>query len=1219
MRRLVLIFAGLFVGLALLVATVPWWLGGAIGRVARMRGYMVGAYERIGYARFALHDVEVPVGNVRVSVARVEADTPLRWLWRHGRGRGSPVTVGAWRVEIAPSTAPANPDRPRGWMPLRPLLQRIAGELGYWLPQATLGPGVVRWPGDQIGFAGAVWNGRGLAAADLKFRALTVDATVEFAADDLIRLEARTTDGAVAARLGSHGAGVTGEMELWAQRAPLGATFAPRGWLPAAASLRASDWSVAGEKLKVGAAYRVIRGAAILDWKSPNLDVDLRATGEPEVGKNLPPLEVFLRGAGDSSGFTLASLRVLVPGITALLTEPVVVERSGRIREGGARFSLQADLAQVPWVSARGVIAGDARLVSGVAEAPVVEFAVSADELHAGGFPVQSASARGRLDWPRLEIAEGSVRPTGGGAMAWRGGWDFGRREIFDASVEGKVRRSTVARWLPPQPGFDEVEVKATAEGPIDRLAHRGTLRSEKVTLPRLQPLTVAGEWRGIGATIEAWNAEVRAGASELTARGSWDTAALTLVEASLRQDGAVRLALAAPAVVRVRPGLGIESLRLAGPSGRISGSVTLGAAGAFEIAGEGIAAAWFRDFIALPGPAWTLTRLSLAGRWDRGPAQVKVDSSVSLEIGDGRTALVDVRGGAAADGVRIEALRVTESGMTVVDATGRLPVAWFPAGGSPLRIEPAGGLALEAKVAPHPVFWNKFAALTGVTLEEPRMEATVSGTWERPEGTATLQAARVAIEPRWTTRPLPVIEGLDVEVDGNRGGLNLVRFDVRVAGQAVRATGRLPVPEERWRDLIDRPFAAARNGADLHLEIPGADLAALARFLPAAMAPKGRLEADVRYRNGGLEGFLRLGDAATKALGPLGIVQEITADVRLAGRRFTFEKVSARSGGQPVALSGFLELDDDGSPRFDLALRGNNLPFVRQTGLLLRGDLDLQLQTPAAAAPARLSGTVRLRDSLFLSDVRDLLPRGGAGPTRRPPYFALEMPPVNTWTLAVDVTGDRFMRVRIPVFTGVASARIRLSGTLGEPRAIGEVVIDEGMIKMPFANFSVTQGTVRLTELAPDEPEVYLRGTGRRYGYDLNIEIEGRASQPTVLFSSSPALDGEQVLLMVMAGTAPGNEISRTTTQRAANFGLFLGQSFLTSLGADAAEADRLSLMSGEKVSRQGRETYEFEYQLSDRWTLTGEYNEFDEYNAGVKWRVFGGRRPVAKPDETK
>ena len=165
----------------------------------------------------------------------------------------------------------------------------------------------------------------------------------------------------------------------------------------------------------------------------------------------------------------------------------------------------------------------------------------------------------------------------------------------------------------------------------------------------------------------------------------------------------------------------------------------------------------------------------------------------------------------------------------------------------------------------------------------------------------------------------------------------------------------------------------------------------------------------------------------------------------------------------------------------------------------------------------------------------------------------------------------------------------------------------------MPFASFAVSQGSVRLTEADPYEPTVYLRGAARRYGYDLTMEIDGNASQPNVMFTSSPPLDSEQVLLMVMTGAVPSNEITKSATQRVANIGLFLSQSLLSSLGSDAGEADRLTFSSGEKISRQGKETYDIEYKLSDRWTVTGEYNEFDEYNAGVKWRVF----PRAKEKE--
>jgi translocation and assembly module TamB len=90
------------------------------------------------------------------------------------------------------------------------------------------------------------------------------------------------------------------------------------------------------------------------------------------------------------------------------------------------------------------------------------------------------------------------------------------------------------------------------------------------------------------------------------------------------------------------------------------------------------------------------------------------------------------------------------------------------------------------------------------------------------------------------------------------------------------------------------------------------------------------------------------------------------------------------------------------------------------------------------------------------------------------------------------------------------------------------------------------------------------------------------------------------------MAGQPPKDEIATTESQRMARVGAFFGQSLLGSFSGDAGGADRLSITSGENVSEQGRETYNIEYRLNDRWALTGEYDEFDEYYAGLKWRFF-------------
>jgi translocation and assembly module TamB len=251
---------------------------------------------------------------------------------------------------------------------------------------------------------------------------------------------------------------------------------------------------------------------------------------------------------------------------------------------------------------------------------------------------------------------------------------------------------------------------------------------------------------------------------------------------------------------------------------------------------------------------------------------------------------------------------------------------------------------------------------------------------------------------------------------------------------------------------------------------------------------------------------------------------------------------------------------------------------------------------------------------------VRAFLPAGTNGDALQPPYFAVVTPPFNAWTLGVDIRGDRFMRLRTPAFNGVASARFRLAGTLGEPRAIGEVVIDEGQVLLPFANFVVKQGTMRIAEENAHKLALFVRGTGRYNGYDLTMEITGTPEAPSIVFTSSPALDSDQLLMMVMTGAVPNNGLGYSSTQRFARLGTYLGQSLLGSFGVDAASADRLSIIPGETISEQGRETYTVEYKLADRWKWVGEYDQFDDYNIGLKWRLYPGKhKPEAPHDASK
>ena len=1205
------------------LAALPWWLGPVLGRVGRTWGASFGAYERIGYTRFALREVEVRQPGVRVTVSRVESDTPLVWLGRRAVGQPGEIVVEHWTVKVerpdgsvvAPSATAEG-----GWMPLRATLLSIAKGLARWLPRAQAGAGTVRWPGGGLTLASATWMERTLTVEKLELGPFTtgVKLTFPFGAD-LLRLTAHTIDASGSANLESRDANVTGKVSWWEQDAALRAQFGEHGWLPAEATMQADAWQLPGARLKLGELYATVRGHGKIAWREGHFAAEGAATGEPLTGKSAPPLAAALRGHGDARTFTVEALQATLPGITVQLSGPVTIDRQGQFQPSAARFTLQLELAQQPWFAAKGTVTGEAGLVAGVARSPVVDFHLAARDVAAGGVALSAASVTGRFAWPRVEITAGTIATAAGEKFTGRGGWDFRVQEILNATVDGQVRRATLAGWLPAQPDFDTIAIKAQASGPLATLTHSGSARAESVKWRGLNPLALAVTWRGRGDAIDEFTAEATAGTTTVSATGSANSAEAHLSALTLATGKTTHLRLTAPATVRWSPAGQIDALRLAG-QGDVGAAIRWGESGRIEITMHQVLSAWFQELMPVPGPAWQVNSLAIAGTWDRGPMTFSVTGEAAIDLGGGRTAAVAVDARGDQDGLRLAALRATEGTTPILTATGRAPIVFSPGVASPVRIEPDGALLLEVATASNGPFWDKLAELTGVELKEPEATAHVTGTWARPLGGIRLRAARVAMDPHRFNRPLPAMESLDLALTGDRSGLKLETFAVSVEGQLVRAQGRLPVATGGWDGLRQNPLAFVGRSAELHLEVPDADVAAFARFLPPYLAPKGRMQADLNYRGGGaMDGFLQLRDAASRPLGPLGVLQEINADLRLAGRTVELRSVTAKAGGQPVTLSGTIQFPADAAPRYEVALRGANLPFVRQTGLLVRGDLDLKLHTPEAG-PTAIGGTVRLRDSLFLSDVRAFLPGGTKGDALQPPYFAVATPPFDAWTLGVDVSGARFLRLRTPVFNGVASARFRLGGTLGEPRAIGEVTIDEGQVLVPFASFTVKQGTVRITEEDPHQLTLFLRATGRRDGYELAMEITGTAEAPSIVFTSSPALDSDQLLMMVMTGAPPTNGIAYSSTQRFARLGTYLGQNLLGSFGGDATSADRLTITSGETISQQGRETYDVEYKLAERWKLVGEYDEFDDYNAGLKWRLYPGKHPPEAPrDEPK
>jgi translocation and assembly module TamB len=354
----------------------------------------------------------------------------------------------------------------------------------------------------------------------------------------------------------------------------------------------------------------------------------------------------------------------------------------------------------------------------------------------------------------------------------------------------------------------------------------------------------------------------------------------------------------------------------------------------------------------------------------------------------------------------------------------------------------------------------------------------------------------------------------------------------------------------------------------------------------------------------------MEIAGARTRPLGNFGSIRDINVHLRFDERALKLQSATASLSGAPLLLAG--EVDLRGTewlhgviPPFHFTMRGSHVPLAREPEFIVRSDLDLAVDK-TNNAPAVISGTANLRDSFYLSDLQLLAPGKVTTADLRPPYFSIDEPAVAAWRLALNVQGERFLKVRTTLFNGEISASLKLVGTLQDPTALGDLKIDSGTVRFPFASLDVQQGLITLTSQDPYHPQVSLTAASKQYGYDIHMTVSGPGDAPIIQFTSTPPLSSEQILLMVTAGQLPQGTFNLTSQQRAETLALFLGRDLLAKLGIGDQGQQRFILHSGEEISEQGKPTYRVEYKLTDRWSLVGEYDRFGDFNAGFKWRVY-------------
>jgi translocation and assembly module TamB len=1229
-RRKLLVAIGI-VSALLALATLPIWFRWVLRPALKHYGVQFDTYRAIGYTRFALAGVHGDYEDVRFEIAGLEAPSLTRWIWARYIRRGAEqptVACGGWRLIVKTNEAAHSPQPSGSTFEVLQEIEAIASGLRQWLPAARLSNGVVEVGAGKIILPSVDWK-RGRLAATLRPPVLKepIDLLADFSTAASHVISARAEQSALSVELQLKRAAESWNAEgqtLWrSNRVEMTARFTEQDWWPQRARVTADSIRVPGNLLGVED-YEDLNGSFSFDWNEGRFH--LRASGEakpkPGAPGEFPPVTVMLLARGDKASAVVETFKLSAPWIEADLSDSVGIARSGKLLTDAASLNLSLDLAKLPWASMDGKLQGIVRIRPGRTNHVQASFELSGAGLTHAGLDIRQANLFGELDWPILQLHRAEVRFAEASTFAGSAQVDLKTRSVIDGQwrFQGRLPRA----WQPDGFSYSNLQTTGQFRGPLSRPTHSGQLAVEGVSMPRSNFCNVRASWRGEKFNLSEAEAQFSAGASTLLLSGALRVAdakdqpsTFALQKLTFQRSTQTVYALQQPCEIAFRPTaetnlewqMKVAPLRLAGTQRemKLAGEADWPRRGHLTIQWQGVALDDFADFVHLPARNCSVSNLDFTARWDNGPVDFVASAQVNLSARAQKpfSARASLRGSAA--GLKVDELIISDSSGAVVSVQGTVPVALVPGGSNSwLRFDEGKAIDLRATTATNKSFWEGLADLTGVRLSNPELHLAIRGTLAQPEGQLRMQAERLGWKSATNPVALPTMENLKAEADFKRDRVHLKTFTIELDGQPVRASGELPLGKSFWTDLVARGDLPDWKGASGRIEIVDARCAIFAKYLPDLLSPQGRLSLELGIQPGAkLIGELQITNAATRPLMPLGHIHDIHAQIKFADRGASIERFSGQIGGQSVSMVGRVGLSEKSGLQFEVALSGTNVPLVREPGVLLRSDLDIRLSQKSGQT-ATVSGEVILRDSLFLQDLKSLVAGGPTQQSQRPPYFSVDEKPFADWTLNLRINGEKFLRVRTPLFRGEISAHFQLTGSMKEPVALGEARVASGRVQFPFGTLTVDQGYATLTSENPYRPGLFVTASGRAYGYSLKIEVSGPADDPRVAFHSTPPLTSEQIVLMLTAGELPHEGVAFSRQQRATRLAMFVGRDFLNRLMGNETAAERLTVRSGEDFSEEGKQTYYLEYRLTDRWSVVGEYDRFNALNAGLKWKIF-------------
>lgn len=305
--------------------------------------------------------------------------------------------------------------------------------------------------------------------------------------------------------------------------------------------------------------------------------------------------------------------------------------------------------------------------------------------------------------------------------------------------------------------------------------------------------------------------------------------------------------------------------------------------------------------------------------------------------------------------------------------------------------------------------------------------------------------------------------------------------------------------------------------------------------------------------------------------------IENATVRGTFTGSRLSLTRFAGvTQGGGTVTGSGTVDLADLGArgPGLDIRVAANNARLLDAAGI--GATVSGPLRIVSDGIGGTIAGRVRVDRAnwrLGQAASAEELPRIRTREINLPADVAPRRAASGQWRYLINATAPSRVEVDGLGLDSEWSADIRLRGTTSDPRIGGQAQLVRGDYTFAGSRFELTRGRIAFDENVPVDPRLDIRAEAERDGTEFTVRVTGRAQQPEIAFSSSPALPEEEILARLLFGGSI-NELSATDAlQLGAAVASLRGGSGMDPINRlrSAIGLDRLRIVSGDPATGRG------------------------------------------------